>query len=59
MLEIGAQLAEPGHKMLDAPVTGSSPTAEDGTLPIPSAAYTRQVLTAAMGLVMPITTSRR
>ncbi len=33
-LEIGAQLAEQGHKMLDAPVTGSSPKAEDGTLTI-------------------------
>jgi 3-hydroxyisobutyrate dehydrogenase len=33
-LEIGAQLAERGLKLLDAPVTGSSPKAEDGTLTI-------------------------
>jgi 3-hydroxyisobutyrate dehydrogenase-like beta-hydroxyacid dehydrogenase len=33
-LEIGARLAERGYKMLDAPVTGSSPKAEDGTLTI-------------------------
>ncbi len=31
---IGAALAERGVKMLDAPVTGSSPRAEDGTLTI-------------------------
>ena len=33
-LEIGARLAERGLKLLDAPVTGSSPKAEDGTLTI-------------------------
>jgi 3-hydroxyisobutyrate dehydrogenase-like beta-hydroxyacid dehydrogenase len=32
--EIGAQLAQRGIAMLDAPVTGSSPRAEDGTLTI-------------------------
>ena len=32
--EIGAQLAQRGVAMLDAPVTGSSPRAEDGTLTI-------------------------
>jgi 3-hydroxyisobutyrate dehydrogenase-like beta-hydroxyacid dehydrogenase len=31
---IGAELAEQGLKMLDAPVTGSSPRAQDGTLTI-------------------------
>jgi 3-hydroxyisobutyrate dehydrogenase-like beta-hydroxyacid dehydrogenase len=31
---IGAQLAEHGLKLMDAPVTGSSPRAEDGTLTI-------------------------
>ena len=31
---IGAELAERGIRMLDAPVTGSSPKAEDGTLTI-------------------------
>lgn len=31
---IGARLAERGIRMLDAPVTGSSPRAEDGTLTI-------------------------
>jgi 3-hydroxyisobutyrate dehydrogenase len=31
---IGARLAERGLRMLDAPVTGSSPKAEDGTLTI-------------------------
>lgn len=31
---IGAQLAERGMRMLDAPVTGSSPKAQDGTLTI-------------------------
>jgi 3-hydroxyisobutyrate dehydrogenase-like beta-hydroxyacid dehydrogenase len=31
---IGARLAERGVKLLDAPVTGSSPRAEDGTLTI-------------------------
>jgi len=31
---IGAQLAERGVRMLDAPVTGSSPKAQDGTLTI-------------------------
>jgi 3-hydroxyisobutyrate dehydrogenase-like beta-hydroxyacid dehydrogenase len=31
---IGAQLAERGARMVDAPVTGSSPRAEDGTLTI-------------------------
>ena len=33
-LEIGARLQERGLKLLDAPVTGSSPKAEDGTLTI-------------------------
>ena len=33
-LEIGGRLAEHGHKLLDAPVTGSSPKAADGTLTI-------------------------
>jgi 3-hydroxyisobutyrate dehydrogenase len=33
-LEIGARLAERGLKLVDAPVTGSSPKAEDGTLTI-------------------------
>jgi 3-hydroxyisobutyrate dehydrogenase-like beta-hydroxyacid dehydrogenase len=32
--EIGARLAERGIRMLDAPVTGSAPRAEDGTLTI-------------------------
>jgi len=32
--EIGAQLSERGASMLDAPVTGSAPRAEDGTLTI-------------------------
>ncbi len=32
--EVGARLREQGVKMLDAPVTGSSPRAEDGTLTI-------------------------
>ncbi len=31
-LEIGAALDERGHSLVDAPVTGSSPKAEDGTL---------------------------
>ncbi|CAN5208711.1 NAD(P)-dependent oxidoreductase [soil metagenome] len=31
---IGAELAEQGMKLLDAPVTGSSPKAQDGTLTI-------------------------
>ncbi|HWH95950.1 MAG TPA: NAD(P)-dependent oxidoreductase [Baekduia sp.] len=31
---IGATLAERGHRFVDAPVTGSSPRAEDGTLTI-------------------------
>ena len=31
---IGAELAERGHAFVDAPVTGSSPKAEDGTLTI-------------------------
>ncbi len=31
-LEIGAALDERGHALVDAPVTGSSPKAEDGTL---------------------------
>jgi 3-hydroxyisobutyrate dehydrogenase len=33
-LDIGGRLAERGLKLLDAPVTGSSPKAEDGTLTI-------------------------
>jgi 3-hydroxyisobutyrate dehydrogenase len=33
-LEIGERLTERGLRMLDAPVTGSSPKAEDGTLTI-------------------------
>jgi 3-hydroxyisobutyrate dehydrogenase-like beta-hydroxyacid dehydrogenase len=33
-LSIGAELAEHGLKLMDAPVTGSSPRAEDGTLTI-------------------------
>ncbi len=33
-LSIGAELAEHGLKMMDAPVTGSSPRAQDGTLTI-------------------------
>ncbi len=33
-LSIGAELAEHGLKLLDAPVTGSSPRAQDGTLTI-------------------------
>ena len=33
-LAIGAELAERGLRMLDAPVTGSSPKAQDGTLTI-------------------------
>ncbi len=33
-LEIGERLAARGHRMLDAPVTGSSPKAADGTLTI-------------------------
>ncbi|MDQ6606763.1 MAG: NAD(P)-dependent oxidoreductase, partial [Actinomycetota bacterium] len=33
-LSIGTELAERGLKLLDAPVTGSSPRAEDGTLTI-------------------------
>ena len=33
-LAIGAELAERGLKLLDAPVTGSSPKAQDGTLTI-------------------------
>jgi 3-hydroxyisobutyrate dehydrogenase-like beta-hydroxyacid dehydrogenase len=32
--EIGAELAKRGHRLLDAPVTGSSPKAQDGTLTI-------------------------
>jgi 3-hydroxyisobutyrate dehydrogenase-like beta-hydroxyacid dehydrogenase len=31
---IGAELAQRGHALVDAPVTGSSPRAEDGTLTI-------------------------
>src|SRR3954468_8595065 len=31
---LGATLRERGHGFVDAPVTGSSPKAEDGTLPI-------------------------
>jgi 3-hydroxyisobutyrate dehydrogenase-like beta-hydroxyacid dehydrogenase len=31
-LEIGEALAQRGHSLIDAPVTGSSPKAEDGTL---------------------------
>jgi 3-hydroxyisobutyrate dehydrogenase-like beta-hydroxyacid dehydrogenase len=31
---IGSRLAEAGHELLDAPVTGSAPRAEDGTLTI-------------------------
>ncbi len=33
-LQIGGRLAEGGHTMLDAPVTGSSPKAQEGTLTI-------------------------
>jgi 3-hydroxyisobutyrate dehydrogenase len=32
--EIGAELAKRGYKLIDAPVTGSSPKAQDGTLTI-------------------------
>jgi 3-hydroxyisobutyrate dehydrogenase-like beta-hydroxyacid dehydrogenase len=32
--EIGARLAAQGHELLDAPVTGSAPRAQDGTLTI-------------------------
>jgi 3-hydroxyisobutyrate dehydrogenase-like beta-hydroxyacid dehydrogenase len=51
---IGAALAERGVAMLDAPVTGSSPKAQDGTLTImvggPSEDYARAVpLLQAMG----------
>ena len=38
---IGAALEERGHGFVDAPVTGSSPKAEDGTLTIMAAAQTR------------------
>lgn len=33
-IELGAQLEKIGHRFLDAPVTGSSPAAESGTLTI-------------------------
>jgi 3-hydroxyisobutyrate dehydrogenase-like beta-hydroxyacid dehydrogenase len=51
---IGAQLAARGLRMLDAPVTGSSPRAEDGTLTIMAGGTLQdfaqaQPLLAAMG----------
>jgi 3-hydroxyisobutyrate dehydrogenase len=54
---IGATLAERGHAFVDAPVTGSSPKAEDGTLTImaggePDAVERARPLFEAMGEVV-------
>jgi 3-hydroxyisobutyrate dehydrogenase-like beta-hydroxyacid dehydrogenase len=53
-LEIGAQLADAGLELLDAPVTGSAPRAQDGTLTImaggsPSAFERARPLLQTMG----------